>query len=46
VVVRVTVAKAEFYSDDETALLQGRLKDFLKSRAPVNTQFAVEIKQV
>jgi len=43
IVVKVSVSGEEFYSDDETSLLQIRLKSFLKSRSPVNTQFKVEI---
>jgi hypothetical protein len=45
VVVSVGVNRADFYSDDETDLLRRRLGEFLKSRAPVNTQFSVEIQQ-
>ncbi|UCD62533.1 MAG: hypothetical protein JSW34_07120 [Candidatus Zixiibacteriota bacterium] len=41
--VKVRVGAEDFYSDDETALLRERLRRFLKSRAPVNTAFEVEI---
>ena len=43
ILVKVKVGAEEFYSDDETALLQQRLRQFLKSRSPVNTAFEVEI---
>jgi hypothetical protein len=43
IVVTVSVSGSDFYSDDELNLLQTRLKNFLKSRAPVNTQFKVEM---
>ncbi len=43
VLVRVRVDAEDFYSEDESGLLQRRLKQFLKSRAPVNTAFQVEI---
>ena len=43
ILVRVRVGAEDFYSDDETSLLTDRLKHFLKSRAPVNTRFRVEI---
>ncbi len=43
VVVTIGVNGEEFVSEDETRLLQDRLGRFLKSRAPVNTQFRVEI---
>lgn len=42
-IVRVQVKSEDFYSDDETQLLQTRLTEFLLSRAPVNTRFRVEI---
>ncbi len=43
VVVEVTIAANDFYSDVEVDLMRDRLGGFLKSRAPVNTQFRVEI---
>jgi len=43
ILVKVKVKGEDFYSEDETALLRQRLKEFLKSRAPVNTRFQVEI---
>jgi len=46
IVVRVNVGKAEFYSEDEIALLRTRLGNFLKARSPVNTHFRVEIASV
>jgi hypothetical protein len=45
IVVRITVRGVDFYSDDETILLQKRLQSFLKSLAPVNTHFKVEISK-
>lgn len=41
--VLVQVAADDLFSDDEARLLQLRLHSFLKSRAAVNTQFAVEV---
>jgi hypothetical protein len=46
VVVEVTISANDFYSDDEVDLMQERLGGFLKSRAPVNTQFRVEINRI
>jgi hypothetical protein len=43
IVIKTYLAGDKFYSDDETHLLQQRLKSFLKSRSPVNTQFKIEI---
>lgn len=43
ILVKVQVKTEDFYSGDEATLLQQRLKEFLKSRAPVNTRFQVEI---
>lgn len=43
IVVRASVDGEKFYSDGEVALLRQRLEHFLKSRAPVNTQFTVEV---
>ncbi|UCE23458.1 MAG: hypothetical protein JSU74_09135 [Candidatus Zixiibacteriota bacterium] len=43
ILVKVHVSAEDFYSDDETSLLTQRLKQFLKSRAPVNSRFQVEI---
>jgi hypothetical protein len=43
VVVDIGVDGGDFYSDDEVNLLKERLGAFLKQRAPVNTQFAVEV---
>ncbi|MEW6411702.1 MAG: hypothetical protein AB1483_04410 [Candidatus Zixiibacteriota bacterium] len=43
VLVKVRVSAEDFYSEDESGLLKQRLKQFLKSRAPVNTAFQVEI---
>ena len=43
IVVKAFVRKADFYSSNETELIQTRLSQFLKSRAPVNTRFQVEI---
>ena len=43
ILVKAHVGAEDFYSDDETLLLMQRLKHFLKSRAPVNTRFQVEI---
>ncbi len=43
ILVKVHVGAEDFYSDDEAALLEHRLKHFLKSRAPVNSRFQVEI---
>jgi hypothetical protein len=42
-VTAITLAAADFHSEDELSLLQTRLAAFLKSRAPVNTRFQVEI---
>ncbi len=44
IVVTVVAGKDDFHSEDETGLLKIRLANFLKARAPVNTQFAVEIE--
>lgn len=43
ILVKVTVGAEDFYSEDESGLLKQRLKQFLKSRAPVNSRFQVEI---
>jgi hypothetical protein len=43
IIVQVNIDNNEFYSEDETTLLQKRLNSFLKSRAPVNTHFNIEI---
>ncbi len=43
-VTEVVLDRKKFYSDAEVELLTQRLTGFLKSRAPVNTQFRVEIK--
>jgi hypothetical protein len=43
VVVSVNITAAEFHCEEELDLLRTRLGAFLKSRAPVNTQFRVEI---
>ncbi len=43
VVVKVAIEARAFHSDDEVSLLQERLKAFLKSRSPVNTQFKIEV---
>jgi len=43
IIVMVRVNGEEFHSDDETAILQTRLRSFLKSRSPVNTQFKIEV---
>ena len=43
IVVRASVDGEKFYSDGEVALLRQRLEHVLKSRAPVNTQFTVEV---
>jgi hypothetical protein len=43
IIVKAFVRKADFYSSNETELIQSRLGQFLKSRAPVNTRFQVEI---
>lgn len=43
IVVKVSINQAEFYSDDEVALMRTRLEEFLKARSPVNTHFRVEI---
>ncbi|MCX6826028.1 MAG: hypothetical protein NTV06_01985, partial [candidate division Zixibacteria bacterium] len=43
IMVDVRVKGADYYSDDETHLLQTRLTSFLKSRSAVNTHFKVEI---
>lgn len=42
-VAKIIIDRKEFYSDEEIDLLTQRLTGFLKSRAPVNTQFRVEI---
>jgi hypothetical protein len=42
IVVGLALEKDEFCSDDEVRLLSGRLRRFLKSRAPVNTHFRIE----
>lgn len=44
IVVTVVADKDDFHSEDETGLLKIRLAEFLKARAPVNTQFGVEIE--
>jgi hypothetical protein len=43
IVVRAGVSREDIYSDEESQLLGRRLGRFLKSRAPVNTHFQVEI---
>ncbi len=43
IIVRVTVKNDDFYSDDEVALIQVRLAEFLKSRSPVNTHYKIEM---
>jgi hypothetical protein len=43
IVVRARVDGERFHSDVEVELLRARLERFLKSRAPVNTQFTVEV---
>ncbi|UCC43992.1 MAG: hypothetical protein JSU65_12905 [Candidatus Zixiibacteriota bacterium] len=43
ILVRVQVSSEDFYSDDEVSLLQTRLKRFLKSRSPVNTNYRIEV---
>ena len=43
ILVKVTAHKEQFYSDDEAELLKIRLKQFLKSRSSVNTQYEVEV---
>ncbi|MBD3401924.1 hypothetical protein GF420_03435 [candidate division GN15 bacterium] len=40
--ISVAITKEDFCSDDEINLLADRLERFLKSRAPVNTQFQVK----
>ncbi|MFH1686357.1 MAG: hypothetical protein ABIE70_02405 [bacterium] len=42
--VAVSIDSERFYSDFEQELLRRRLERFLKSRAPVNAQFEVEIR--
>lgn len=42
IAVDVSLPGRDFCSDDEVALLESRLAAFLKSRAPVNTQFLVK----
>jgi len=46
IVVNISVNGRDFYSDDEKSLLQNRLSSFLKSRAPVNTRFKIELNIV
>jgi len=46
VVVTATVEGQQFYSDEELDLLKFRLRSFLKARAPINTQFRIEIETV
>ncbi len=43
IIIEVRVKRENFYSDDETALLERRLNSFLKSRSPINTHFKIEI---
>jgi len=43
VVVTIGPDRKSFHSDEELALLQERLAAFLKSRAPLNTWFRVEL---
>jgi hypothetical protein len=43
IIVNVTISQQQFYSTDETSLLQQRLNSFLKSRSPVNTHFKIQI---
>ncbi len=43
IVVRAEVDAEKFYSNAEIDLLRHRLERFLKSRAPVNAQFTVEV---
>ncbi len=45
IIVTVTVDKEEFYSDDETTLLQRRLRSYLKARSTVNTQYDIEVEK-
>lgn len=42
IVVDITIPGKQFCSDDEVSLLETRLGAFLKSRAPVNTQFQIK----
>ncbi len=44
IVVKVAVDREGILSSDEAQLLRSRLHHFLKERAPVNTQFSVEIQ--
>jgi len=44
IVITAVADKDDFHSEDETNLLKCRLAAFLKKRAPVNTQFGVEIE--
>lgn len=45
IVATATIKADDFYSDDEIELLRIRLSGFLKSRSPVNTQYAVKIEK-
>ena len=45
IVVRAEAQPESLVSDDEAGLLSERLAAFLKSRAPVNTQFRVELER-
>ncbi|MFH2037050.1 MAG: hypothetical protein ABIJ45_11650, partial [Candidatus Zixiibacteriota bacterium] len=46
VIAEVTVKYDTFYSEDEITMLKTRLCNFLKFRAPINSQFKVEINKV
>jgi hypothetical protein len=43
ITVSLTIEHEKFYSQDEIELMQTRVTGFLKSRAPVNTHFVVEV---
>jgi len=43
ILVKVKVGAEDFYSEDEAELMKQRLRQFLKSRAQVNSRFQVEI---
>ncbi|PKK84986.1 MAG: hypothetical protein CVT49_00145 [candidate division Zixibacteria bacterium HGW-Zixibacteria-1] len=45
IVVTIGIKADDFYSNDEVELLRIRLNNFLKSRSPVNTQFAIKIEK-
>ncbi|MFQ5500027.1 MAG: hypothetical protein ACE5FH_10190, partial [Candidatus Zixiibacteriota bacterium] len=44
--VRLIVSAEAFHSNDETDLLARRMRNFLKSRSPINSHFTVEVNRI